>query len=123
MSHGGVLSSILFNIAIRIGESIPRAVKWLMFADDLLLYTTSKDLQASLPLPGKGHFEPYWMIENTMILPQSDLTYLGIILGRKLNWHKHIKESDQKAPKTLNLIRSITKISWGEESFLSSNYI
>lgn len=143
--QGGVLSPLLFNLALsRIGDVIPGAVRWLMFADDLLLYITSKDLQSSLRLleqtildltpwlagvglsisPGKSQltifsksnesFENCFIeIEDTIVTAQSDLTYLGIILDRKLSWQKHINEISRKAIKKINLIKSMVRISWG----------
>lgn len=143
--QGGVLSPLLFNLALsRIGEVIPGGVKWLMFADDLLLYITSKDLQFSLRLLEKAitdltpwlaevglsissgksqltifsrtneNFENCFIeIEDTVVTTQTDLTYLGIILDKRLSWQKHIKAISQKATKTFNLIKSMTRISWG----------
>ncbi|XP_043480509.1 uncharacterized protein LOC122510137 [Leptopilina heterotoma] len=143
--QGGVLSPLLFNLSLsRIGEVMPGVVKWLMFADDLLLDITSKDLQSSLRLlekaitdltpwlaevglsisPGKSqltifsraneNFENCFIkIEDTVVSAQTDMTYLGIILDKKLTWQKHIREISQKATKTLNLIKSMTRISWG----------
>lgn len=143
--QGGVLSPLLFNLALsRIDDVIPRAVKWLMFADDLLLYISSKDLQSSLHLleqaildltpwlagvglsisPGKSHLTIFSKtnesfencsieIEDTIVTAQTDLTYLGIILDRKLSWQKHINEISRKAMKTINLIKSMSRISWG----------
>lgn len=143
--QGGVLSPLLFNLALsRIGDAIPAGVKWLMFADDLLLYITSRYPQSSLRsleeaiteltpwlaevglsiAPGKSQLaifsrsnesfaDCYIEIGDTVVMAQSELTYLGIILDGKLTWQKHVKGIAQKATKTLNLIKSLTRISWG----------
>ncbi|XP_043480278.1 uncharacterized protein LOC122509979 [Leptopilina heterotoma] len=101
--------------------SNPPSVSWKKTILDLTPWLAEVGLSIS---PGKSqltiftrsneNFENCFIeIENSTVTAQSELTYLGIILDRKLGWQKHVREISQKATKTLNVIKSMSRISWG----------
>lgn len=142
---GGVLSPLLFNIALRhIEEAIPEGTNILQFADDILLYSSDDDINVALAhiesaidrlvpylkslgfsiSPGKSQFcifsrnsidlsNETIRVVDQQIINSINITYLGVIMDKRLNWQDHIDELAQRASKSLNIIRTLTKVTYG----------
>ncbi|XP_043476376.1 uncharacterized protein LOC122507632 [Leptopilina heterotoma] len=143
--QGGVLSPLLFNIAIsKILQIIPHNIKCLMFADDLLLYIRSQNAADAIKAlkdtltnlkpwlgevglsisPGKSQlsvfsrskqkFDILSLEHDGVRIPmQEELLYLGIFLDRRLTWAKHINEVARRATLAINIMKAMSKITWG----------
>lgn len=147
--QGGVLSPLLFNLALRgIQETLPEGVKIRQFADDILLYAyfengNVNDGQALIEeaaslitpylgrlgfklSPTKGQFCTFSRtnveflieginIENETIPNTPTLFYLGVILDSKLTWEPHIRYIEGKASQSLNVLRTLAKVTYGAD--------
>lgn len=68
---GGVLSPLLFSLTLsRIAAHIPHEVKWLMFADDLILYIRTKSIAWVV-----------WKLEETVDILRGGLDDIGLSIS------------------------------------------
>lgn len=144
LPQGSVLSPFLFNIYMS-DFSIKPVCNIIQYADDIVLYLEEKNiqkciegLQAIIPaavswLSNRGlvlsQEKTFFSIftrhnipnqTRNLILP-SDVTFkneikcLGFFLDQKLTWRKHIDNIINKGEKIINVLRMVTRISWGAD--------
>jgi ribonuclease HI len=147
LPQGSVLSPVLFNIMINdltnfIEKAVP-GVKSLLYADDLVLWSTSSDISSleislnkALEVLEKWTFENEFEVNSekttfelfTLSTKKHDIklvykdkslhrtdcaTYLGINLDTKLTWTKHINKVVDKVTSRFNLLKRIAGVKWG----------
>ena len=63
---------------------------------------------------------PNLYLDNSIITYQNSLTFLGMVFDKQLNFKEHIQRLKSKCNKIINLIRTISSLSWGadQESIL-----
>ena len=148
--QGGVLSATCFLIAINsILDTLPRNIKGSLYADDLVIYHTSKKVRSSsrqlqnaikklenwANMTGlkfsssKSEIVHFWrgikggtnqdFIPLTLYgndIPRKETTkFLGMILDRKLSWKPHIQTLKGEAMRSLNVLRTVSKINYGPD--------
>lgn len=96
--QGGVLSPILFSLALRkIGECLPPGVKIIMYADDIIIYVTSKDLTAAKKLLSEAFKNiSEWLAEISLEISLPKTQY--ILFSRSntnINMDRNIHLGDQ----------------------------
>ena len=55
------------------------------------------------------------LIENTLIPYKESIRFLGLILDKRLNWTKHLTDLKAKTQRSLNLLRVLSKLSYGPD--------
>lgn len=145
--QGSVLSCTLFALAINnIAENLPIDVKYSLYVDDLMIYTSSSSIPSierrlqnsirnitswtdtngftlSAPKTVAVHFhrkrglqpEPSLFLYNQPIKFDTTQKFLGMILDQKLTWKPHIDKLKQDCMGRLNLLKCISRQSWGAD--------
>ena len=148
--QGGVLSATCFLIAINtILDTLPHNIKGSLYADDLVIYHTSKKVRSSsrqlqntikrlenwANMVGlkfsstKSEVVHFWrgikggtnrdFIPLTLYgndIPRKETTkFLGMILDRKLSWKPHIQSLKGEAMRSLNILRTVSRINYGPD--------
>jgi ribonuclease HI len=142
LPQGSVLSPILFNIYCRSLPSII-SCRFLQYADDIVMYCSDKSpkeardkLQHNLLLvhewlrsvglslsPSKCQIVLFTkkrklpdlpiVIEGNTVPQKKEVKFLGMYLDSKLSWRHHIDNIILKCEKSINVMRSITRVWWG----------
>lgn len=139
-----ILSPTLFLIAINdITNNFPNSIKTLLFADDIVIYTRTKNhnlatqilqrainnLEAWAEQNGQG-FTPLktkcmiftkrnqvpdlnLRLYNQILQKVETHKFLGLILDTKLTWKTHLKELKTKCLRQLNLLRIVANRNQG----------
>ena len=65
----------------------------------------------------RRHFQPPLLLTlNGSIIPNRDsIKYLGMVVDRKLNWKEHIKAVRTDCLRRLDLLKCISRTSWGSD--------
>ena len=142
--QGSVLAPILYNIyASDIEENLPRDVKSISYADDVVIYSSNMDIQYLIDtIETSGNMLCQWctnnclelspekselvlfskkyklpnisiQLESTTLHTVKSVKYLGVIFDTKLLWRKHIETISVKVKKRLNFMRAISGKNWG----------
>lgn len=126
-----------------ISECIPLNSKYLVYADDIIIYSQNNNpiilstyLNASLQsfnlwIHSKGLFInsaktksmlfcypnssrlPNIILDNSPIQQVFEYKTLGMIFDHKLSWRQHINDISLKCGKILNILKYLTRVSWG----------
>ncbi|CAH0552648.1 unnamed protein product [Brassicogethes aeneus] len=143
LPQGSILSPILFNLYLRdIESAININTKILQYADDIVIYSCGMDTRLSehfinysleslslwlmergLTLsPSKSKailfsknrtFQPFIRLNNEQIEVVNSIKFLGIFLDYNLSWSSHINDIVNKCYRILNILKSLTRVSWG----------
>lgn len=148
LPQGSVLSPILYNIyTYDLDLSIDRKIEVLQYADDLLLYVKSNNIElACTELTTSLQYLKKWLDDHGLnlspskssivlfsrkrsttpihvyydetIIPQKDeYKFLGVILDNKLTGIPHCNFIASKCEKIINIIRCLAGIWWGAHPF------
>lgn len=63
--------------------------------------------------------EVFINVDSIRVMSTSVMKYLGIILNSRLSWIPHIRENITRACKAINVLKVISKVSWGAAPALS----
>lgn len=142
--QGSVLSTTLFILAINdICTVIEAPIKFILYADDLLLFCSGKSTKSTCKLlqralnsittwaktigfnfsPSKSKLIKFTRRQPT-VLPQltiydapielvDHLDYLGMTFDQKLTWSLHIKKIKGSCMNTMNILRTLSHHHWG----------
>lgn len=144
--QGATLSPLLYNLyTCEICKYVnTRDVNILQFADDIVLYSSNRNLpiaieninkalnQLSLYYNHKLHLKINPSKSSLMIFgedfPTCDVTYcgktinrvnskkfLGVIIDQRLNFEEHLKYVSKNALKAINIIKCLAGVSWGAD--------
>lgn len=58
-------------------------------------------------------------VDGSRVVGSLELKYLGILLDSRLTWIPHIKENVSRASKAINVLKVISKVSWGAAPVLA----
>ena len=59
----------------------------------------------------------------TLIPTAKDLKILGVTSDPKFNYSEHLTKTEEKANKSLNIMKSLTSTKWGRQKNHSSQHI
>ncbi|GJQ71221.1 hypothetical protein Trydic_g20232 [Trypoxylus dichotomus] len=143
LAQGAVLSPLLFNIYTS-DLALPN-VEIIQYADDIVVYTEQNSLDVCTIILNQAMslFQEWCILKEFSIAPNkcnvvcftrhrisdhiqlklaNDLfmvsnvvKYLGMWLDSKLTWRAHISETTKKCQKAMNVLRVISKISFGTD--------
>lgn len=144
--QGAVLSPLVFILSlVNFMENIPTSVKYLFFADDLVVYVDCLDLiqgelimnnclkylsdllnnhlklevnvnKSSVILFSKNGFLQPHIFYNDLVIPvQRFIKYVGVVLDFELSWKHHINHVCRKAELGLNIMKSLAGLEWGSD--------
>lgn len=144
--QGSSLSASLFLIGMEnLIKTVKKieSVKYLLYADDIVIFTTSKNIKtvkktlqlAINKLYNQGLLYGFTIstektknivFTNKHKVPELQLhmgshnihqdnvvKFLGMFWDRKLNWNRHIRSLKDKVKKRLNILSVLSKVSWG----------
>lgn len=148
LPQGSVLSPLLYNVyTLDLHKCIPFDCKILQYADDILLYSVSDDLNASsvcinhslnllnnwllnngLELsPAKSSVvvftrkrkltNPIINIGETVVPVSVSIKFLGLVLDNKLTGKAHCEYVVAKCEKNLNILRCLAGCWWGSHPY------
>lgn len=148
LPQGSVLSPLLFNIyTYDLGRQVNSWVRFLQYADDLVLYTNSKNIKNCEVNLNKSLYQlNSWLcdiglslspmksnvvvfsrkkicpiieikINNIILDLKNQVKFLGVILDSKLNGVNHINHILTKCEKNLNIMRVLSGTWWGSHPF------
>ena len=152
--QGGVISPTLFLVFINdLIKTFPSPVKWAMYADDLVLWSTEEyATTAKVRLQEATNILSSWaqdwcvkinktssttiftlstkskpmiiMLDDTELQHTDSATYFGITFDKRQNWKTHISRAEAKARRKLALLRKLAGTQWGAaETVLRNVYI
>ena len=148
--QGGVLSATCFLVAINtIQNALPHNIDSSLYADDLVIYHTSKKIRSSSRLiqntikklenwtktvnlkfstiksevvhfwrdirGGADRDYPTLTLYGKDIPKRETARFLGMILDRKLSWRPHILSLKGEAMRSLNVLRTVSRINFGPD--------
>ena len=148
--QGGVLSATCFLVAINtIQGALPHNINSSLYADDLVIYHTSKKIRSSSRLiqntikklenwtktvnlkfsTTKSEVVHFWRdikgganrdyttltLYGRDIPKKENTKFLGMILDRKLSWKPHIMSLKGETMRSLNVLRTISRINFGPD--------
>lgn len=144
LAQGSTLSPLLFNLyTIRIEKNIPRPVKILQYADDVVVYSSGldrnhlqSDIQNAINIlhidyrtlgldisQTKSQFVVFTKKYKVPIfrlhinhLPLNcvkTFTYLGVVFDDKCLWKDHVNYITKKCAKRVNFLRMVSGSYWG----------
>lgn len=71
----------------------------------------------------KDHLEPTLMNKNEPIPYKDEVKFLGLFWDKKLNWKSHINYLITKTKKSMQVIRTLSHLTWGAENETLKNVI
>ncbi len=144
--QGSVISPLLFLLAINdIGDQIQQGIDYAVFADDLVIYSRSKNLEVTekklqscikeletwankrglkfsasktkyMNFTRKRFHQPLRLILNDEEIACADtIQFLGMTLDKALTWRQHISKLKQKCFTRLNLLKALRGKTWGAD--------
>lgn len=142
--QGGILSPLLFLLYIhRLNEILGTNIKNLQFADDLVIYASGKNIQqmiADINLAltklheyfsylklevnaakskvlvfGKHSSIPPVVYNNLPLVLSLEAKFLGVLFTTSLSWNQYVELIIARANRALNILKSLSKISWGAD--------
>lgn len=142
--QGGIMSPLIFLLYIRrLNLVLGPNVKNLQFADDLVVYSSSKSLQdtvnqinnalknlqkffsylnlninptkSNVVVFGKKCSIPRVLYNDTIIPISLEKKFLGVIMTYNLSWKKYIDYITTKANKAYNILKSLAGTYWGAD--------
>ena len=73
---------------------------------------TSKTTFQSFSLAHKT-IPPKWMYKGTALSHSTEIKYLGVTLGNKLNWENHMDKIASRVSKCINVLNCLAGCKWG----------
>lgn len=144
--QGSVLSPLIFILSlVTFMKEIPDHIKFLFFADDLVVYLhcnnvndgevimnnclntlydyISNDMKlevntsksSAVFFSKHGKFSPLIMYNSEVIPINFSVKYLGMVLDSNLLWKSHIEYIFKKAELGLNIMKSLAGVKWGAD--------
>lgn len=127
--QGRVLSPFLFSLALRnIGGVIAEDVRLIMYADDILLYTSHENLEESINRIESAFQQiSTWLMDRGLevSIPKTQFmifskekkilntNYTIKLTDQKLSWHPHIDYIILRVATANNVSRTISRVNWG----------